>query len=47
LLLALGILTGLFAGIYPAIFLALLKPISALKGKSSNQASSGNLRNGI
>ena len=47
LLFALGILTGLFAGIYPAIFLASFKPINALKGKNSEQASSGNFRKGL
>ncbi|HMG69247.1 MAG TPA: ABC transporter permease [Chitinophagaceae bacterium] len=43
----LGIITGLLAGIYPALYLSGFKPVSVLKGTFSFKASSVFLRKGL
>jgi putative ABC transport system permease protein len=43
----LGIVTGLLAGIYPALYLSRFKPISVLKGTFSFHPSSALLRKGL
>jgi len=47
LLLALGVLTGLIAGIYPAIVLSSIKPIKALKSSTILQSGSGTFRKAL
>ena len=46
-LLALGIGTGLAAGIYPAIILSSIKPVNALKGGTIMQSGNGTLRKAL
>ncbi len=47
LLMALGLMTGLLAGIYPAIILSSIKPIRALKSSAVLQSGSGNFRKAL
>ncbi len=47
LLLGIGILTGLVAGIYPAIVLSSIKPIRALKNMTLLQSGSGTFRKAL
>lgn len=47
ILLALGIFTGLVAGIYPAIILSSIKPLRVLKSTANLQSGNGNLRKGL
>jgi len=47
LLLTLGVLTGLIAGIYPAIVLSSIKPIKALKSSTILQSGSGTFRKAL
>ncbi|WP_276169086.1 ABC transporter permease [Zobellia alginiliquefaciens] len=47
ILLALGIFTGLAAGIYPAIVLSSIKPVKALKSSAILQSGSGNFRKAL
>ncbi|WP_419212796.1 ABC transporter permease [Maribacter sp. X9] len=47
LLIALGIVTGFLAGIYPAIILSSIKPIRALKSSTVLQSGSGNFRKAL
>ncbi len=46
-LLALGILVGIVAGIYPAFFLSSFKPIAVLKGRLSASTKRFSLRSGL
>lgn len=47
LLLAIGVVTGLAAGIYPAIILSSIKPVKALKSATILQSGSGNFRKAL
>ena len=47
LLLLLGILTGLLAGIYPALILSSVKPVKVLKGSFSLQSGNGTFRKAL
>ncbi len=47
LLLALGVVTGLIAGIYPAIVLSSIKPIKALKNSTLLQSGGGTFRKAL
>ena len=46
-IITLGIVTGLLAGIYPALYLSRFKPVSILKGTFSFKPSSALLRKGL
>jgi putative ABC transport system permease protein len=43
----LALLTGILAGIYPALYLSSFKPISVLKGKFSNSLAAVSIRKGL
>jgi putative ABC transport system permease protein len=47
IIMGLGLITGLLAGIYPAIYLSSFKPISVLKGVFSFSSSAISLRKGL
>ena len=47
ILIALGLITGLIAGIYPAIVLSSIKPINALKSSTILQSGSGTFRKAL
>ncbi len=47
LLFPLGLLTGFFSGLYPAIMLSDIKPIRALRGTFNATSAKGNLRKGL
>jgi putative ABC transport system permease protein len=47
IIIGLGLVTGLLAGFYPALYLSGFRPVSILKGSFSVRASSANLRKGL